>query len=73
MLNAQLMSGTTTRPMPSSNALFKTIKKLSFRGFRLRSPNFMGLLSTSLSNLCSLTKLDISYCNLNANPDYISY
>ena len=67
------MSGTTTRSMPSSIALFKTLKKLSFNGFRLRSPNSMGLLSTSLSNLYSLTKLDLSYCNLNANPDYIGY
>ena len=73
MLNAQLMSGTTTRLMPSSTALFKTLKKLSLSGFKLRSPNSIGLLSTSLSNLCSLTKLDLSYCNLNANPDYISY
>ena len=31
------------------------------------------LVLTSLSRLCSLTHLDISYCNLNAIPDGISY
>ena len=67
------MSGIVTRRMPSSNTLFKTLKKLGFGGFKLRSPNSMGLISTSQSGLCSLTKLDLSYCNLNAIPNHICY
>ncbi|XP_065625264.1 TMV resistance protein N isoform X2 [Quercus suber] len=58
------VSGTATRLLPYSNALFRTLKKLAFSGFMPRSPNCMGLLSTSLSGLHSLTKLNLSYCNL---------
>ncbi|KAL4597992.1 hypothetical protein ACB092_11G028400 [Castanea dentata] len=65
------MSGTTTGLMAYSNALFKTLKGLAVGGFNQRSPNRMGLLSTSLSSLCSLTNLNLSYCNLNAIPNDI--
>ncbi|KAK4594849.1 hypothetical protein RGQ29_018540 [Quercus rubra] len=64
------LSGTTTGLMPS-NALFQTLKKLALGGFKPRSPNCMGLLSTSLSSFCSLTGLNLSYCNLNAIPNDI--
>ncbi|KAL0009374.1 hypothetical protein SO802_010876 [Lithocarpus litseifolius] len=65
------VSGTATGLMPHSNTLFQTLKKLAFGGFKPRSPNRMGLLSTSLSGLCSLTRLNLSYCNLNAIPNDI--
>ena len=58
------VSGIATGLLPYSNALFRTLKKLAFSGFMPRSPNCMGLLSTSLSGLSSLTKLNLSYCNL---------
>ena len=64
------LSGTTTGLMPS-NALFQTLKNLALGGFKPRSPNCMGLLSTSLSSFCSLTGLNLSYCNLNAIPNDI--
>ncbi|KAL4597993.1 hypothetical protein ACB092_11G028500 [Castanea dentata] len=67
------VSGTATGLMPYYNALFQTLKKLSFGQFKQRSLNCMGLLSTSLSGLCSLTRLDLSYCNLNAIPNDICY
>ena len=75
--------GTAESSMPSSNDLFETLKKLAFSGFKscyellpfysmpLRSPNPKDLLLTSLSNCCSLTNLDLSYCNLNAIPNDI--
>ena len=65
------VSVTTTGLMPHSNALFQTLKKIAFGGFKPRSPNRMGLLLTSLSSLCSLTRLNLSYCNLNAIPNDI--
>ena len=51
------MSGIATRLMASSKTLFKTLKKLAFGGFKLRSPNSMGLSSSPLLSLFSLTKL----------------
>ncbi|KAK9993089.1 hypothetical protein SO802_022792 [Lithocarpus litseifolius] len=67
-----------TQPLPSSNALFKTLKNLAFGGFKLlpfysmpRNLDFMGLLSTSLLAMSSLTCLNLSYCNLNAIPNDI--
>ncbi|KAL4598048.1 hypothetical protein ACB092_11G030900 [Castanea dentata] len=65
------VTGTTIGLMAYSNALFKTLKRLAFGGFNQRSPNRMGLLSTPLSSLCSLTHLNLSYCNLNAIPNDI--
>ena len=69
-----------TRPMPSSNALFKTLKNLAIGGFNLlpfysmpRNPNPMGLLSTSILALSSLTILKLRYCNLNAIPNDICH
>ncbi|KAL4594571.1 hypothetical protein ACB092_12G028400 [Castanea dentata] len=62
------LSGTATRLMSYSNAPFQKLKKLVFGGFKARSPDPMSLLSTSLSGLCSLTDLDLSYCNLKAIP-----
>ena len=47
------MSGIASRPMPSSKALFKTLKKLVFSGFKVKSPNSIGLSSTPLSRLFS--------------------
>ena len=52
-----------------TNAPFQTLKKLVSVGFKARSPGPMSLLSTSLLGLCSLTNLDLSYCNLNVIPD----
>ena len=65
------VSGTSIGPMLSLNALFITLKKLAFGGFIPRNPNPMGVLSTSLAGLCSLTQLNLSYCNLNAIPNDI--
>ncbi|XP_050280272.1 TMV resistance protein N-like [Quercus robur] len=65
------VSGTATGLVPYSNALFQTLKNLALGGFKPRSPNRMGLLSTSLLGLCSLTSLNLSYCNLNAIPNDI--
>ena len=62
------VSGTATRLLPYSNAPFQNLKKLVFSGFKARSPDPMSLLSTSLSGLCSLTNLDLSYCNLKKIP-----
>ena len=57
--------------MPSSSAIFETFKKIAFVGFQLlpfnpmsRSSESMGLLSSSLFGLSSLTKLKLSDCNL---------
>ncbi|KAL4598027.1 hypothetical protein ACB092_11G029900 [Castanea dentata] len=61
------MSGTTTGFMAYSNALFKTLKRLALGGFNQRSPNRMGLLSTSLSSLCSLTALNLKNLCLSGN------
>ena len=83
------VSGTAIRSMPSSNALFPTLKKIAFDAFKglsstnnswyklhsfysmPRTDDPMGLLSTSFSGLCSLTKLNLSYCNLKAIPNDI--
>ncbi|XP_050278851.1 TMV resistance protein N-like [Quercus robur] len=65
------VSGTVTGLMAYSNTLFQTLKTLALGGFKPRSPNRMGLLKTSLWGLCSLTSLNLSYCNLNAIPNDI--
>ncbi|XP_030963199.1 disease resistance protein RPS4B-like [Quercus lobata] len=65
------VSGTATGLMAYSNTLFQTLKTLALGGFKPRSPNRMGLLKTSLWGLCSLTSLNLSYCNLNAIPNDI--
>ena len=65
------VSGTATGLMAYSNALFQTLKTLALGGFKPGSPNRMGLLTTSLWGLCSLTCLNLSYCNLNAIPNDI--
>ena len=64
--------------MSSSNALFKFFRKIAFGGFQLipfysmsRSFEPMGLLSSSLFGLSSLTKLNLSNCNLQAIPNDI--
>ena len=62
------VSGTATRLLPYSNAPFQTLKKLVFGGFKARSLDPMSLLSASLSGFCSLTNLDLSYCDLKAIP-----
>uniref|UniRef100_A0A7N2RB02 ADP-ribosyl cyclase/cyclic ADP-ribose hydrolase n=1 Tax=Quercus lobata TaxID=97700 RepID=A0A7N2RB02_QUELO len=61
--------------MPSSNAMFETLKKIAFGGFQLlpfyplsRSSESMGLLLSSLFGLSSLTYLDLSNCNLKEIP-----
>ena len=65
------VSGTATGLMAYSNTLFQTLKTLALGGLKRRSPNHMGLLTTSLWGLCSLTHLNLSYCNLNAIPNDI--
>ncbi|XP_075649613.1 TMV resistance protein N-like [Castanea sativa] len=62
------VSGIAARLLPYSNSPFQNLKKLVFGGFKVRSPDPMSLLSTSLLSLCSLTNLDLSYCNLKAIP-----
>ena len=74
-------SGTAIKKVPSSNGFLKN-RMLSFRKCkstswydflpfysRPKSPNPMGL--SSLSGLCSLTKLNLRDCNLRAIPDDI--
>ncbi|KAK4594858.1 hypothetical protein RGQ29_018545 [Quercus rubra] len=70
-LNLVDVSGTATGLTAYSSTLFQTLKTLALGGFKPRSPNRMGLLTTSLSGLCSLTRLNLSYCNLNAIPNDI--
>ncbi|KAK4594864.1 hypothetical protein RGQ29_018551 [Quercus rubra] len=65
------VSGTATGLMAYSNTLFHTLKTLAFGGFKPRSPNHVGLLTTSLWGLSSLTCLNLSYCNLNTIPNDI--
>ena len=52
----------------------KKLKKIFISGVKRRSTNPLHLSITSLSSLCSLSKLetlDLSYCNLNAIPNAI--
>ncbi|KAH9781748.1 ADP-ribosyl cyclase/cyclic ADP-ribose hydrolase [Citrus sinensis] len=65
------ISGTAIRQPPSSIFLMKNLKELSFRGCKgppsstscsWRFP--FNLMLPSLSGLCSLTKLDLSDCNI---------
>ena len=65
------VNGTTTRLMPYSNPLFQTLKNLVLGGFKARIPYPISLSLTSLLGLCSLTKLDLSYCNLKSIPNDI--
>ena len=73
------MSGTAIKGLPSSINLLKNLKVLSLHGceglspkssnkvisFQQRSsPDPMVMLEHSLSDLCSLTKFDLSFCNL---------
>ena len=75
------VSGTAMKEVPSSNGLLKNLM-LSFRECKSRSwydllpfysrpksPNPVGF--SSLSGLCSLTKLNLSDCNLRAIPNDI--
>ena len=64
-------SGTSIRPIFSSNALFKTLKKLASGRFKPRSPYTMGLLSTYPLCWTSLIKLNLSNCNLRVISDDI--
>ena len=70
------VSGTIIRQMPSTNARFKTFKKIAFSGFQLRpsmlrNSDPMALLSSSLFGFCSLTSLKLIYCNLKTIPSDI--
>ncbi|XP_075650557.1 TMV resistance protein N-like isoform X2 [Castanea sativa] len=65
--------------MPSSGAIFETLKKIAFGGFQLlpfnpmsRSSESMGLLLSSLFGLSSLRKLNLSNCNLKEIPNDIA-
>ena len=55
--------------------LFKSSNKLFNFPFmqQRRSPEPMAMLQCSLSGLLSLTKLDLSHCNLQAIPDAFDY
>ena len=46
-------------------------KLLNFPLLQRRSPDPLAMLEWSLSGLCSLTDLDLSYCNIRAIPDAI--
>ena len=80
------VSGTAIKVLPTSINLLKNLKGLFLRGCkglspkssnklisfqRRRSPYPMVMLDNSLSGLCSLTVLDLSFCNLQSIPDYI--
>ena len=80
------VSGTAIKMPPTSINLLKNLKVLSLHGceglspkssnklisFQQRSnPYPMVMLENSLSGLCSLTQLDLSFCNLQSIPDYI--
>nr|XP_023929566.1 TMV resistance protein N-like [Quercus suber] len=77
------LSGTAITSLPSN---LKNLKVPSLSGyvglssnkltrFRLmqprRSPDPMGILERSLIGLCSLTKLDLSYCNVQTIPNVL--
>ena len=78
------LSGTAITGLPSSIIHLKNLKVLSLSRcvglssnklmrFPLmqprRSPNSMGMLERSLIGLCSLTELDLSYCNVQTIPN----
>ena len=80
------MSGTAITSLPSSVVHLKNLKRLSLSRcvglssnkltrFSLmqprRSPNLMGMLVRSLIGLCSLTQLDLSYCNVQTIPNVL--
>ena len=80
-LKALDVSGTAIRELPSSIVHLKNLTALSLRGCEglsskssnkllpfpsIPSPDIMSLIWPSLSVLCSLTELDLSYCNLQA-------
>ena len=81
------MSGTAIKGLPSSINLLKNLKVLSLHeceglspkssnkriSFQRRSLDPMVMLEHSLSDLCSLTKLDLSFCNLQTILDDIGY
>ncbi|XP_075650739.1 TMV resistance protein N-like [Castanea sativa] len=65
--------------MPSSSAIFETLKKIAFGGFQLlpfnpmsRSSESMGLQLSSLFGLSSLRELNLSNCNLKEIPNDIA-
>ncbi|XP_075649095.1 TMV resistance protein N-like [Castanea sativa] len=66
--------------MPSSSAIFETLKKIAFGGFQLlpfnpmsTSSKSMGLQLSSLFGLSSLRELNLSNCNLKEIPNDIGY
>ncbi|XP_075657557.1 TMV resistance protein N-like [Castanea sativa] len=78
------LSGTAITSLPSSIIHLKTLKVLSLSGcvglssnkltrFPLMQPRRsldpIGMLERSLIGLCSLTKLDLSYCNVQTIPN----
>ena len=80
------LSGTAITGLPSSIVHLKNLKVLSLSGcvelssnklmrFPLmqprRSPNPMGTLEHSLIGLCSLTELNLSYCNVQTIPNVL--
>ncbi|KAF3946647.1 hypothetical protein CMV_027109 [Castanea mollissima] len=80
------LSGTAITGLPSSVVHLKNLKVLSLSGcvglssnkltrFPLmqprRSPDPMGMLERSLIGLCSLTQLDLSYCNVQTIPNVL--
>ncbi|KAK9995183.1 hypothetical protein SO802_024886 [Lithocarpus litseifolius] len=80
------LSGTAITGLPSSIIHLKNLKVLSLFGciglssnkltrFPLmqprRNPDPMGMLECSLIGLCSLTKLDLSYCNVQTIPNVL--
>ena len=81
------MNGTAIKGLPSSINLLKNLKVLSLHeceglspkssnkriNFQRRSLDPMVMLEHSLSDLCSLTKLDLSFCNLQTILDDIGY
>ena len=79
------VSRAAIKALPTSINLLKNLEALSFYGceglspkssnkvisFRQRSLYPMGMLVYSLSGLCSLTCLDLRFCNLQSIPDEI--
>ncbi|KAL4600360.1 hypothetical protein ACB092_11G193500 [Castanea dentata] len=80
------LSGTAITSLPSSVVHLKNLKVLSLSGCvgpssnkltrfpfmqPRRSPDPMGMLERSLIGLCSLTELDLSYCNVQTIPNVL--
>ena len=84
-LEGLYVSGTAIKELPPSISLLKNLKGLSLHGCEGLSPNSLNkliscqrrslypmvMLEHSLLGVCSLTELDLCFCNLQSIPDEI--